>query len=314
MSNLFLARSLLGHAHVVLDSGVLLLAEDVENSVEAHVRPVKRRLVTSVDEEIVEETTEGGSNEGGNDGHPEVVVAGSPDLGAISNHGSDKSGAKISGQVDSIAGFPSKTSANGEDEEKENERSQGTSREVLVVVDGENSKLQNCRGNHLREELAGGAHEFGRVGTEDACGGLGAANGSAALAALVDVDGRSVVSVNERSTHHTSQKLGNEVDGELTPGEASVNTRGESHGGVEMTTGNSTSGVHAKHDTETPAPRNGLVVTLGSTGKSDLGDDTVTEENENQTAPELSKGLSQLVSDSGPEGGFGGLDDSVGHD
>ena len=118
---------------------------------------------------------------------------------------------------------------------------------------------------------------------------------------LVHVKGRLVVCVDNESTDESSKELGEDVGGELFPGEASEDGIGKGDGRVKMGSRDTTRSVDTKHDTDTPAPGDGLVSTIFVTGEDYLGDDTVTEQNDEHGTQELSERFADLMSDAWPE-------------
>lgn len=97
----------------------------------------------------------------------------------------------------------------------------------------------------------------------------------------------------------STKGLSQRVDRELLPWELSENTTREGDRRVEMSTTLAAS-VHAQHDTDTPAPTDGLVVTLLATGQDDLSHDTVTKHQDDERPNELGEGILQCQSDPGP--------------
>ena len=61
-----------------------------------------------------------------------------------------------------------------------------------------------------------------------------------------------------------------------------------------------TSSVDSKHDTETPSPGDGLVVTFGATRKNDLRHDPVSEEYKNEDTKEFREWFSGPVTKPAP--------------
>ena len=51
--------------------------------------------------------------------------------------------------------------------------------------------------------------------------------------------------------------------------------------------------VHTQHYTDTPAPTDGLVISLLAIGQDDLSHDTVTEHEDDERSNELGKGILQ---------------------
>jgi hypothetical protein len=47
-------------------------------------------------------------------GDPEVVAAGAPDIHTVAQHVRGEAGAEVAGEVDGVAGFPSKASSDAE--------------------------------------------------------------------------------------------------------------------------------------------------------------------------------------------------------
>jgi len=57
---------------------------------------------------------------------------------------------------------------------------------------------------------------------------------------------------------------------------------------------------HSEHDSQTPAPCDGLVVAFLACAENDLGNDTITEHDQDECAKELREGFTELVSYSAP--------------
>lgn len=53
---------------------------------------------------------------------------------------------------------------------------------------------------------------------------------------------------------------------------------------------------HSEHDSQSPTPRDGLVVTVLAVAENNLGNDTITEHDQDECAEELRKWLTELVS------------------
>lgn len=308
LANNDLGIVLVGH------NGNVLLAQ-VGNAVETHVRHVDGGLGASEDEQVVKETTKAGTDTGSDNGDPEVVSAVGPDAGAVAQNGRGKTGAKVTSRVDGIASLPAEGGTEAKDEEEEGKRTKVSGSQVVVVVDGVDTHHEDGRGNDFRKDHTGAGHEGGRVGAEDASGGSRQSDGSDTMS-LVKVKGRLVVSVDDKGAEEGTHELGKGVDGELLPGESAEDAVGQRDGGVEMAAGDATRAVDTEHDTDTPAPGDGLVGTLLARGEDDLGDDTVTEEDDHHGANELGEGLAEHVPNARPQGDLstlGWVDKGAGH-
>ena len=206
-------------------------------------------ISASVDEEIVEESTEQAAEERRDHGDPEVVTTERPDLRTVANHVGNETRAKVTGEVDSVTSLPAEASTDTEDEEEETEGHHLAGTNVVVVGHGVDAHHEDSRGDDLGEEHASTSHELGRVRAEDASGGSLAANSSDTSAALKHVDGRLVVSVDNGSTGHGAEDLSNGVDGELAPRVATEDAVGEGNSRVDVTAALSRD-VDTEHDTD----------------------------------------------------------------
>lgn len=192
----------------------------------------------------------------------------------------------------------------GTDTENEEDKNQGTkvaSGQVVGIVNCVNAHHQNRRSDNLREELTSLGEERLRVGAENASSRSGTANGTDTMALKV-VDGTLVVSVNNESSNESTEHLTKNVERELLPGESTENAVSESDSRVQVTTRDTTRGVDTEHDTDTPRPIDGLEITLSTSRKDNLGDDTITEQQQNHGTHELGEGLTESVSHAGPKG------------
>ena len=168
---------------------------------------------------------------------------------AVANHVRNKTGAKVTSQVNGVASLPTEASANTEDQEEEAQGHQGASTNVSTVGEGEDDKLQDGASDELGEEHAGPGHESSGIGAEDARSGVGSSNSSDA-GSLIGVESGLVVGIDDGGTSHGSKNLRNHVDGEFAPWVASEDAIGEGNSWVEMTTGLSTT-VDTKHNGQT---------------------------------------------------------------
>lgn len=160
--------------------------------------------------------------------YPEIIISRFPHLRPISNHVGNQSRTKVSSQIDRISGLPAKAGTDAENDKEECKRKQGTSPEIVIVLEGEDHEHKDGAGDELGEELACPRHEGGRVCAEDACRGSvrEARHRSDVGAAFVDVDGRSVVPVDDGSRAHGAEDLGGRVNGPLAPGKLAQNAAG----------------------------------------------------------------------------------------
>ena len=110
--------------------------------------------------------------------------------------------------------------------------------------------------------MSGLGHELCWVGAKDASGS-GRSSDSTHAAALELVDGTLVVSVDDCCSTHGTKDLCQHVDRELPPWEFSEDAVGESDSGIQVSTGN-TRCVDTQHDTKTPAPGSGKIVSMSS--------------------------------------------------
>lgn len=285
---------------VLKGQGLAASAGTRHHALKPHGGHVDGRLNASENKEVVDETAKGGTQNRRNNGDPKVVATGSPDLRTVADDVTGETGAKVTRGIHGVAGFPAKRGAQTKDKKDENQRTKVASRQVVVVVDGVDAKHEDGGSNKLGKKHAGARHKGRRVCAENATSTGGAANG-AHTHALVHVKRGLVVAVNNKRADKGTHELGKDVDGELLPGKAAKDAVGKRDGRVEVATGDTTRAVDAKHDADTPRPRDGLVGTVGVLGHDDLGNDTVSKENDHHCANELGKGFSEGVPNAGPK-------------
>lgn len=102
---------------------------------------------------------------------PEIIVAGSPNFVAITNHIADESWTEITSKIDSISGFPTEACTNTKDNEEETKWCEGTSTDIAIIFQCVDQEHQQARCNELREELTCLCHEGCWVCAEDAGSG-----------------------------------------------------------------------------------------------------------------------------------------------
>lgn len=271
-----------------------------DHALETHGRHVDGGLSTGEDEKVVEETAKGSTQNRSNNGDPEVVTTGSPNLSAVADNVSGETRTKVTSGIHGVTGFPAKRGTETKDKEDENQRTEVSSRQVVGIVDSVDTEHEDGGSDELGEKHTGACHEGSRVGAENASSRGGTANGTDTNT-LVHVKSRLVVTVNNEGTEEGTHELSKDIDGELLPGKAAEDTVGKGDGGVEMTTRDTTRAVDTKHDTNTPRPRDGLVGTVGVLGHDDLGNDTISEENNHHGTDELGEGFSKDVPNARPK-------------
>ncbi|KAG7119882.1 Chorismate synthase like protein [Verticillium longisporum] len=131
--------------------------------------------------------------EGRDHGDPEVVVASGPNLVAVTEDVRHETRAKVTGEVNGIAGLPAKARANAEDDEEHGQREEGSGRHAVLVDQGVHDELENRTRQELGPPLSRGVHEIGGVRAENAGGGGLETDGADAAAALELVNGEAVV-------------------------------------------------------------------------------------------------------------------------
>lgn len=98
---------------------------------------------------------------------PEIVVAGCPNLFAVSQQVRHQSWTKVSGKINGIAGFPTEAGTNPKNDEEQAERREVSRTDIAVIFQGVDQEHQQHTPNEFAEEHAGGGHELGWVGAED---------------------------------------------------------------------------------------------------------------------------------------------------
>lgn len=242
----------------------------LEQPREAEIRCVHGAFA-GIHEDIVEEASKGGSAEWchhrdlWNDvsqcqnkhrdlTYPEVITSSRPHPVTVSNHVRNKTGPKVTSQVDGVAGLPAEARANAEDQEEQTQWKERSGANVAVVDQGENHKLQDGAGDELGKEHSCARHEGGGIRAEDTRAGGVQSHGPDAAASLEHVNGGLVVCIDNRSSRHGTEELANEVDGELPPRETAVEAVGERHCWVEVAARLATA-VDSKHHSQTETPK-----------------------------------------------------------
>lgn len=284
---------------VIVGVALFNVLNTLERSGEAKVGLVNRRLGASVDEQVVDKATQNTSNGRSNDRNPKVSAVGSENLVAISNNVRCETRTKVTGRVHGITSLPTETGTKSENEEAETEGSKRASGNIVGVVEGENAHHKKGRGNDFRKDGTNTDHKVCRVCAKDTTGG-GATKNSSNSVTFVVVKSRSVVTVNDKGSAKGTKELGKSIDGELLPREATVNTVRKSDTRIKMATRDTTGNIDTKHDSNTPAPGDGLVGAVGTIGKNDLGYDTVTKHDHDKSSQEFGNGLTEHVPYSRP--------------
>jgi hypothetical protein len=275
------------------------IAARTGQALETEPRLVDGAVGTSVDQEIVDEGTEQAAEERSNHRDPEVISSSRPNLVTVSKHVRNKTRTKVTGKVDSVTSLPTEAGTDAKDQEEQTKGHELSGANVVVIGHGVNAHHQDGRGNDFGEEHASAGHERSGVCAEDASGGSVASDSPDASTTLKHVDGGLVVAVDDSSASHGSENLSEHVDRELAPRVATENTVGKGDGRIDVTTALA-GGVNTKHDTDSPAPRDGLVISLLASTKNDLGDDTVTEEDQDHGTEELREGILHRLADAHP--------------
>lgn len=181
--------------------------------------------------------------------YPEVVTSIGEHLTAIAKHVRHEPRSEVTSEINSIASLPTEASTNAKDEEHEAQRQQRSGANVVAIDEGEDGELENGAGNDLGEEHAGSRHELGRIGAEDTGGGIGSGDSAETGAALIHVNGRLVVAINNGSSGHGAEDLSNGVDGELAPRVAAIDAVCKRHCGVDVAA-RFTTNIDSKHDAD----------------------------------------------------------------
>ena len=103
--------------------------------------------------------------------------------------------------------------------------------------------------DEFREEHACPGHEWLRVSAKDA-GGRGFESDGADSLALKLVDGGDVIGIHNGRSSHGAENLSSHVDGELAPGEPSVEAVGERDGRIDVSP-RLARHINTQHDTDT---------------------------------------------------------------
>ena len=199
---------------------------------------------------------------------------------------------EVTGGVQRVAGLTPQT-----DDEHGDHEAEGEGLEHVVEVEGEfhtaaDGRLEVHTGVQRREDQHERANHFGegigeivvngRDGTEDT-----------ELNLLVGgcLPVRQVVEVDQSGTDHCAEDLGNDVAGDLLPGEFAVGCQADRHSGVEVAAGVGVGGVDAEGDGEAPAEGDGEEVVAVAFGAAefDVGDDAAADGAHDERAKKFSK-------------------------
>lgn len=168
----------------------------------------------------------------------------------VSDNVRNQTGTKVTSQVNRIAGLPTETSTNTEDQEEQRQTKEVTRVSVLGISKAEDDKDEQTTGDEFGPPHGFSRHELSWVRAEDSGGGGGTGDRSQTRLALEGVDGVVVVSVHDEGSRHAAEELAHEVDGELAPWVTAVKAVGQGDGRVEMAAG-FPGDVVAQHDSET---------------------------------------------------------------
>lgn len=221
-----------------------------QKRLQTHIRRIDRTSPRK-QEHVIQQTAKGAAHERRHHRDPEVVVPRRPHLMPIPQPIRHDPRPQVPCHIDRRSRLPAETGTNAVDDEKQRQRCQRPRAEIPVVLDRVDEEQKDGAGDEFGEELARLGHEGGGVGAEDAGGGgvAVAGHGADAGAALVDVDGGSVVGVDDERGAASAEELGEHVGREFAPGEAAEDAVGEGDGWVEMGAGDA-GGVDAEHETE----------------------------------------------------------------
>ena len=228
--------------------------------------------LASVDESVVEESTNDTSAKWRDDGYPEVVVSGSPDIGAVAKACSHDTWAKITRWVDGETGLRTEGNGNASlemmlvmtqvsdnkmnthksEEETKWEPGAGCDKLALVriVLERKDDENQDGGADELVKELAGCAKHGAWVCCEDASGrGLGRCNSAVRV---ICIDQAVVVAIDDTSSAECTKELGEPVHGETSPWKLAEHARCEADSWVQECT-RVTSDVDTQHEADTPS-------------------------------------------------------------
>ena len=130
---------------------------------------------------------------------------------------------------------------------------------IARVLEREDDEQEDRTGYELREELTRLRKERLRVGAEDRRSGCLARRHRPDALAFHVINGRDIVGIDDACTDESAEELSKEVNWESSPRQLPIEAIRKSDRRVEIPS-TVTSDVDAKHDTETPSPRNALVL------------------------------------------------------
>lgn len=157
--------------------------------------------------------------------YPEVIISCPPNIHSIPNTIRKQPRAKIPSKINGISSFPTERRSDPENQEEQHQWHQVTSSQIALVLECEDDKYQNSRRDNLGEDLARLCQERLRICVENArCGVIAVSWHCAYAIAFVCIDCGFVISVDNGGAAEAAKDLGNGVDGEFPPREATVDT------------------------------------------------------------------------------------------
>ena len=197
---------------------------------------------------------------------------------------------EVTGGVQGVAGLTAQA-----DDEYGDHEAEGEGLEHVVEVEREfhtaaDGRLEVYAGVQCREDQHERADHFGEgVGEVVVNSGDGAENAELNLLVGGCFPVRQVVEVDQSGADHCAEYLGDDVAGDLLPGELAERCQADRHSGVEVAAGVGVGGVDAEGDGEAPTEGDGeevVAVAFGS-AKFDVGDDAAADGAHDERAEEF---------------------------
>ena len=214
----------------------------MQDSLKPQPRHIHWRLRPCIYKHIVEEPPERAPQKACDNGDPEVVIPGRPNLRSVSDRIRHQTRAKVTSQIDRVAGLPAKTGADAKDQEEEGQGKEvagaglAHGARVGTVFQSEDDEHEHGGGDEFGKELVGFVQKGLRIRAEDSGSGmLGGWDGASAGSAFEGVDAGDVVGVDDPGGDEATEELRDQVDGEAFPGETAVEAVGERDGGIQVT-------------------------------------------------------------------------------
>jgi len=210
---------------------------------------VERRVRSGVDEEIVDASASESTRERAKNRSPDpVLIPERPHLASVEDRGHEPR-SKVPCGVHGEGGLHAERRRDAEeDEEDDDGEESGGRRAVPLIGDGEEDEQEDGCCQELAEERVDIAHVLEGICAEETSSAR-----DSKLAAFEQMNGTTVISVDDESTEERAGDLGKDVDWELPEGEATEDDLGEGDRRVDMAAGDPRRDPDATGKADTPS-------------------------------------------------------------